>query len=305
MILYGTKVHSDLPFPLHLPATGDTRYEIDLRQGLPEDIRGEIRCGSFLYTTHGRRVFLYSDRLLEEPIPGQPYCYEAERIVRFSWRHGERTVRYELLEEGNADLLAFWFIHLFQPLYMTFEGLSVFFHSGAVEIEGAAIAFIAPSTGGKSTMTHCFLTHGHSLITDDILPIWLDGDHVVCAPSFPYYRPFRAPETLGYFTDNYTTDFRPLQALYVLEKGDADTPTVIDALQGYRKFEALKKSGLVYTFDFMTLSHNRILSSLLNYVKVFRVTRPWDMSRLDEVYREIQGHAASCKCTDGIKTNGP
>lgn len=291
MILYGTKVHSDLPFPLRLPTVGDTRYEIDLRHDSAENLMENIRCGSFLYTTHGRRVFLYSDRLLDVPIPGQPYCYEAERIVRFSWRHGERTVRYELLEEGNADLLAFWFIHLFQPLYMTFERLSVFFHSGAVEIDGAAIAFIAPSTGGKSTMTDCFLEHGHSLVTDDILPIWLEDDYVVCAPSFPYHRPFRAPETLGYPTDNYKTNFRPLKALYVLEKGDANSATVIDPLRGYRKFEALKKSGLVYTFDFMTLSHNGILASLLNYVKVFRVTRPWNMSRIDEVYREIRRHA--------------
>ena len=291
MILYGCKVQSDFSFPLKLPERGEYRDEILLRKGLPADLLESIRCGRHLYDTHGRRVFFYTDRPLDTPVPGQPYCYEAENVARFYWRHGERSVYYERLAEGDADRFAFWFIHLFQPLYMTFEELSISFHSGAVEVDGDAIAFIAPSMGGKSTMTDVFLRQGHSLITDDILPVRREGDRVTCAPSFPYHRPFRAPETLGYPTDNYRTDFRRLKALYILEKGDPESRTVIEALHGFRKFEALKELGLVYTFRFMTLTHNRLLGELLNRVNAFRVTRPWDISRIDEVYREIRKHA--------------
>ncbi len=291
MILYGCKVQSDFSFPLRLPEEGEYHDEILLSGDLPADLIGDIRCGSHLYDTHGRRIFLYTDRPLDTPIAGQPYCYESENVARFYWRHGERRIYYERLAEGDAERFAFWFIHLFQPLYMTLEEFSIFFHSGAVDVDGEAIAFIAPSMGGKSTMTDVFLRRGHPLITDDILPLRREGERILCAPSFPYHRPFRAPETLGYPTDNYRTDFRRLKALYILEKGDPREPTLIQALHGFRKFEALKYLGLVYTFRFMTLTHNRLLGDLLNRVNVFRVTRPWSMERLDEVYQEIHRHA--------------
>ena len=290
MILYGCRVRSDFPFPLKLPAEGEYRDEIFLSGDLPADLVRDIRCGTHLYDTHGRRVFLYTDRLLDTPLPGQPYCYEAENVARFYWRHGEDRIYYERLEEGDTERFAFWFIHLFQPLYMTFEELSIFFHSGAVEIDGDAIAFIAPSMGGKSTMTDVFLKQGHPLITDDILPVRREDDRVVCAPSFPYHRPFRATETLGYPTENYRTDFRRLKALYLLDKGAPESRTVIEALHGFRKFEALKELGLVYTFRFMTLTHNRLLGDLLDRVDVFRITRPWNMERIGEVYRKIRRH---------------
>ena len=293
MITYGIKVDSDTPFPLRLPTEGDYRCKIRLRSSPSSSMKEGITCGVYLYTSHGRRIHFYSDRLLDGAAKGQPFCYEADETVRFYWRHGERTVYYELLKYGDANLLSFWFLHLFLPLFMTFEELSVSFHSGAVEVDGDAIAFIAPSTGGKSTMTDYFLKQGHTLVTDDILPIWRDEEQVLCAGSFPYHRPFRAPETLGYYTDNYGTDFRRLRVLYILEKGDPQSDTKIEELQGYRKFEALKQLGLVYTFRFMVLSHNQILSELLNGVQAFRVTRPWDMERLDDVYRSIRTHTES------------
>ncbi len=291
MVVHGVKVVSNIPFPLDLPSGGDYRYEISLRASVPQRLRESITCGTHLYNSHNRRIHFYTDRLLDGIETEQPFCFEVAEVIRFYWRHGEKTVYFEMLEQGDDALLAFWFLHTLLPLFMTFENLSVLFHSGAVEVDGDAVAFIAPSTGGKSTMTDYFLKRGHALVTDDILSVWPEADRVMCSGSFPYHRPFRAPETLGYRTENFHPLFRPLKALYLLEKGSPDSEVLIGEVRGFRKFEQLKRLGIVYTFRFMTLTHNEILSHLLNRVAVYRVTRPWDMDRIDEVYEAIRSHA--------------
>ena len=170
-IVYGTKIKSDIALPLNLSHGTEIRYEAELSSQLPDKLRKAITYGFPFYSAHGRKVYLYSDRALDGGETGQPWCYEVKDIVRFYWNGDERTIYYELDNKGEINLLGFWFIHLFFPLYLTLENMYDFLHAGAVEVAGKPILFIEPSMGGKSTMTDYFIKQGHLLISDHYCPV--------------------------------------------------------------------------------------------------------------------------------------
>ena len=290
MTVYGTKIKSDIDFPLDLSHDTQTRYEVELSSKVPDVLTSAITCGFPLYWAHGRKVYLYSDRVFDGSVTGQTWCYEVKDVVRFYWRGGEDIIYYELDEKGDADLLSFWFIHLLLPIYMTLEDMYDFLHAGAVEIEGKPIFFIAPSMGGKSTMTDYFIKQGHTLISDDKVPTFINDGKFMAVGSHPYHRPYRKFEELGYRVENFTTYFKPIHAFYVLEGVDGDADITIDDVKGFAKFDTLLPNYL-YMFSHLKPKRLKYLSAMLNSIKVFRVQVPWDMARLGEVHKFICEHS--------------
>ena len=168
-----------------------------------------------------------------------------------------------------------------------------FLHAGAVEVEGNPILFIAPSMGGKSTMTDYFIKRGHPLISDDKVPTFIADGKFMAVGSHPYHRPYRKFEELGYRVENFTTDFKPIHAFYELEGVEGDADITIEEIKGFEKFDALLPNYL-YMFSYLKPKRLKYLSSMLNGIKVFRVQVPWDMERLGEV------HDAICKHSKGL-----
>ena len=290
MIVYGTKIRSDIDFPLDLSHETEVRYEIELSSEVPEKFKNTITCGFPLYWAHGRDIYLYSDREFDGSEAGQPWCYEVKDIVRFYWVGGERTIYYALDNEGDAELLGFWFIHLLLPLYMTLENMYDFLHAGAVEVEGKPIFFIAPSMGGKSTMTDYFIKQGHPLISDDKVPTFIDDGKFMAVGSHPYHRPYRKFEELGYRVNDFTTHFKPIHAFYALEGVEGDKDIIIKEIKGFEKFDILLLNYL-YMFSWLRPKRLKYLSKMLNSVRVFHVKVPWDMQRLSEVHEMICQHS--------------
>jgi len=294
MIVYGTKIKSDIDFPLDLSHETEVRYEIEFSSKVPIELKKSITCGFPIYWTHGRNVYLYSDREFDNNEPGQPWCYEVKDVVHIYWVSGERTIYYELDEQGDTNLLGFWFIHLLLPLYMTLENMYDFIHAGAVEVEGKPILFIAPSMGGKSTLTDYFIKQGHTLVSDDKVPTFIRDGKFMAVGSHPYHRPFREFEVFGYHVENFIKKFQPIHTFYVLEKSDKDACIVIEEIKGFDKFDMLLPNYL-YTFSYLKAKRLVYLSKMLNNIRVFRIKRPWNIERLDEV------HYAICEHTKGIK----
>jgi hypothetical protein len=176
------------------------------------------------------------------------------------------------------------------PIYFSISQKYRFLHAGAVEIDGQAVAFMAPSFGGKSTLTDYFLRRGHPLITDDKLATFERDGIYYAVPSHPYHRPFRTVEVLGHFAENTATQIHPIHAIYILEKGDPDGEIAIQKLKGVEKFSRLHEGGEM-NFSFFTPQYVTYLAGLANYVNVFSVTVPHDLNRLEEVYQTIKNHA--------------
>jgi hypothetical protein len=117
-----------------------------------------------------------------------------------------------------------------------------------------------------------------------------DNNSYKVIASYPYHRPYRKAEELGYFTKNFKFGKRSIAEIYVLQKSDATSKVYIDELLGVEKFKALYYASFV-NFDFMKQKRFEFFTDMLKVVTLYRVTIPWDKNRLNEVYETIVSHS--------------
>ena len=294
MIVYGTRIRSDINFSLDIPNDQTTRPELTLCKNPPEKLISRITCGFPLYRAHGRKVYLYSDRVFEGSTSDQPWCFEVKDVLRFYWIGGEPTIYYQLDDKGDAKLLGFWFIHLLLPLYFTLEQTFDFFHAGAVEVEDNNIFFLAPSLGGKSTMTDFFIKEGHTLIADDKVATFPVNNRFMAVTSHPYHRPYRKFEELGIRVQHHKNLCAPIHTLYYLEKSPASSKPMISEVNGVEKFKIILPNYL-YMFPHLMAYRLQYLSKLLHSIKIFRIQVPWKIQQLNSVHRVICQHCRNLK----------
>jgi energy-coupling factor transporter ATP-binding protein EcfA2 len=112
-------------------------------------------------------------------------------------------------------------------------------HASAVVINGSAYGFTGFSGSGKSTLAAAFACAGHTILTDDILPIREDKDIFWASPGYPHLRLYqeklpwleKQDEELPLLTQRWRKRFLdlnksnyqfcnhpvPLAALYILD----------------------------------------------------------------------------------------
>lgn len=241
-----------------------------------------------------RNVTLATNRDFKQPTKDQKWLLNVENVISFSWKTQSGKISYRFFEEATEDIFRFWLYHIVLPIYFSIGQVYKFLHAGAVEIDDKPVLFMAPSHGGKSTMTDYFLQRGHPLITDDKMATYEKDDIYYAVPSHPYHRPFRAVEVLGNLCDNPATVTRPLHAIYILEKDEPEADIVIRELKGIEKFTHLHKGGEM-NFSFFTPQYVAYLAGLANHVKMFSIKVPQDLERLEEVYKQIKEHASTIK----------
>lgn len=110
-------------------------------------------------------------------------------------------------------------------------------HASAVNVDGNAIAFLGYAGYGKSTLSIKMYENGHSLITDDILPVILNDNKLpVVYPSFPMIKleadvlsgnNFQimkkdSPLDKNYYflSDNFSTTPIPLKTAYIIKRSE-------------------------------------------------------------------------------------
>lgn len=236
-----------------------------------------------------RNVTLATDREFTVPSDDQRWIFTVENVISFAWETQSGKISYRFLAEATEDIFRFWLYHIVAPIYFSIGQVYKFLHAGAVEIEDKSVLFMAPSHGGKSTLTDYFIQHGHPLITDDKMATFERDGVYYAVPSHPYHRPFRTVEVLGHVCENPATHIRPIHAIYILEKSEPDAQITIRALKGVEKFSRLHEGGEM-NFSFFTPQYVTYLAGLANRVNVFAITVPHDMERLREVYAMIKNH---------------
>lgn len=234
----------------------------------------------------GQKARYYSILPFKEADKNFSWALEIKGVVSLVWDAKERKIIYRKGEAYHPERLRFWVFHTFLPLVLELERSCHILHVGSVEIEGKPVLFSAFSYGGKSTMTDYFIRHGHTLLSDDSLAIEKRDDAYYAIPSYPFHRPFRKLETLGYPVADFATEPKPLHAVFLLKESEPDTAVTIEELRGIEKFKAFHYSTLI-NFDFMKKERFAFFAELSKSVPVYRVTVPWDMERLDEVYKKI------------------
>ena len=178
---------------------------------------------------------------------------------------------------------------MFLPIFLTIEEHFYFLHAGSVEIDDAPILFVAESFGGKSTMTDFFIKQGHALVSDDKVAILEEKGKLLAVPSHPHHRPYRKMEDLGHLVNNMSYIPKPIRAIYTLHRVASDAPISITELQGIEKFKSLRFSSEI-NLSFLKSQRFSALGRLAKNVPIYKVTVPWDIERLEEVYRAITNH---------------
>ena len=242
------------------------------------------------FNNQGREVSLYTDREFTVTQNGQMWAFEVEGVVTIYWQSGSFVLEYNKHENFSESLLEYWVVHAALPFFFTIEAKYDFLHAGAVEVDEKPVLFTAESFGGKSTMTDYFMQKGHPMISDDKVGTYIKEKKVYAVPSHPHHRPYRKMEDLGYFVENMANEPKPIHAIYQLERVKGDARIEISELWGIEKFKALRYSSEI-NLPFLKEKRFAYLSSLANLLPVYRVSVPWDLNRLEEVYNAICGHS--------------
>ena len=214
---------------------------------------------------------------------------EIEDVVFFSWNNNQQILNYKKLLKYKVGLLEFWTLHTLLPIIFTIEKRFNILHVGSIDVEGIPIVISAPSFGGKSTLVDYFIKQGHALISDDTIGIVKREDCVYAVPSYPYHRPFRSAETLGYKVDNWKDQLHPVKIIYKLNKDEANCKITIEELKGIEKFKVFHFSTFI-NFDYLKVNNFKLVSEMSKSIAVYSITVPWTIRRISEVYEAITKH---------------
>lgn len=241
---------------------------------------------SVLRYLSGRASYYLSNIPFENMKKDEEWGLEIVDVLTLVWDGKNDKILYAKGENFTPELLQFWIFHTFFPIVLELQETYKMLHVGAVEVAGGPILFAAPSFGGKSTMTDFFIRKGHTLYSDDTLAIRKEDGGYMAYPSFPYHRPYREPETLGYRAENFAGHPAAIKALFELEAVAADAPVEIRIQKGIARFKAFFYSGFI-KFSFRKKERFDYFSKMARQVPVYRVAVPWNLDRLEEVYDAI------------------
>lgn len=198
------------------------------------------------------------------------------------------------------------------PLALSMHGKLVF-HGSAVEIGDAAVAFLAESGRGKSTLAAAFAVGGHRFLTDDGLVLEPADDAYLALPSHPSLRLWQdSHETLlGADAElapalDFTTksrflagtrlthcaEPRPLRAAYFLGEGSASEITIRQLTQAEAMIAWAKHSFLLDVEDRSLISgHFHRIAALAKSLACYELDYPRRFEDLNRVMDAVEAHA--------------
>ena len=208
-------------------------------------------------------------------------------------RHG----RYEVSTDGRRVRCAVpsgtdrWerlFFAQTLPLAAGLQRIELF-HASAIALDGRAVAFVAPSGSGKSSVAAHLLARGAELVTDDVLALESIGESVVAHPGANVLRLDdaelrRIPGSVGTISgeaDKIHLSCRlvsgplPLSAIYYLERTSAVSSLTVEHPEDSEPNLLLGSSFISYirTPQFLA-DHLELCAHAARTVPTFRLRVP-------------------------------
>jgi hypothetical protein len=211
---------------------------------------------------------------------------EVKDVLILFWCKEKEEIHYRKGKNYRPERLQFWVFHTFLPIMFERREIFHILHVGSVEIEGRPVLFSAHSHGGKSTMTDYFIHRGHTMLSDDALGIEKSETGYCAIASYPYHRPYRKAEDLGYLVKHFSMQNKPISALYLLNKSESEKDIKTREITGVEKFKAFHFSSYVM-FNFIKERRFRFFANMAEVIPVYEITYPHDINRLPEVYQKI------------------
>lgn len=262
-------------------------HTLDFKQKKIAPLFPLLKSKISFHSNQGRNTYLLWGTLITSSV--NQYTFVVEDIIKFYWEEGSNNITYKYLKKADDKLVHYWLLHTFLPLYYVLENVYDMLHVGAVEVEGKACLFAAPSFGGKSTLTHYFLQKGHALLSDDKLALLKKDNTYVAVPSYPYARNYREFEDLGKHIENFSKKSLPVGCMYRLIQVEETEDISIEKVKGVDKFAIVEMSCDIKLSMLKEKKFSQ-LHDLVQNLSIYNITVPQDLNRLDEVYEKIRKH---------------
>jgi len=242
------------------------------------------------YLPHSGREICYGSEIPFMESRGKEIVWSIHirGVMTLMWFPENNSIGFSEEEAFTPERLRFWVYHTFLPLLFEMQERYHILHAGGVEIEGKAVLFLAPSFGGKSTLIDYLHAQGYRLLGDDSVAIDVrDGMSPCAVASYPFYRPFREPETLGYHTDAFVGEALEIASIYFLNRTDSDAEVKMEPMYGISRFKALHYGA------FVPLPHlkDRIFQlqhQILQNISLSVLDIPWSKERLPDVHKYLK-----------------
>lgn len=249
-----------------------------------------------LQNSQNRVVNIFSSEAFSNLTTNQQIIFEIEDFITFYWKINSREISYFKAKDVSEEKLNYWLIHTVIPLKLVFDNKYYFLHAGSIQTtQDSAVLFCANSYGGKSTLTDFFIKKNHTMLSDDKVATFIKDDTVFGVPSYPFARAYRKVEDLGVEVKNFSQEEKKIKCIYNLVKSEAKSDIIITEKSGIEKFMIVKKSTDIELFSIYKKERFETLTKLSNMIKVYDITIPWDLNRLEEVYTKILNHAKGLK----------
>jgi hypothetical protein len=323
----GLRIESDISFSL--PKT-DQRVIPDIRfrlQGLGQSAAsiypdrvplGQIKNGAGYPSI---AVYQVDGALLLD-------CHNTQRRVEFVMPRDGRWIDCYAHNETTVEDIELWLFGLVMSFILQSRGVFTL-HAAAVNFRGKAVAFLGSNGYGKSTLAFFFAQKGHSLITDDVLPIVEENNRLFALPGSPSMnlwsqtldhvgwpdhsssKPGGAAGKHRYGIDKLgfsrNESAVPLEKIYFLQ------PTIPDDAQSVRIDSVTAAQAMVDLLGYtransmieISAQKNllRMYSRLLSQASLRRLTYPRGFEHLDKIYHAIlQDVGCSAKETEQTST---
>lgn len=205
-------------------------------------------------------------------------------------------------------------------------------HASALAVDGGAILLVGESGSGKSTTATALMYHGGSLLSDDIAPLYWDGERWLVQSGYPRLRllPDAALSLAGsienltpVFADPYDKRYLeptlkdsaehafcphplPLAAVYILGERSLEvaTPAIVTLPPQQRLLALLRHTYGDYVVE--PSLRDRVftwLGHLARMTPIRQLERPDDLARLPALCKLILEDARR-STTDGEKRDG-
>jgi len=182
-------------------------------------------------------------------------------------------------------------------------------HASCVLVNGIAVAFLGAKGFGKSTLAACMYARGHSLVSDDIVPVYFSNGKVYTLPGYPRIKLYpdsvvaagSDPNGLPYihrliekhsFSCPNEGAVGPVElgALYVLEKSDDVRIDDLDLSAMFIELITNTHAGHHLARLNSQERHFRQCQELVRTIPAFRMSRPHRFGEIDEVCQELERH---------------
>ncbi len=284
--MYGLRVRSSLPLPLEpFACSSDLKPEIVIcraRDPIEPDgtLTGVVRSPGL-----GDIARYYR---------GSAGCWIWNRLVGTLFISPDGSlIRVALDDDANLEALGHLLVGQAVIIALHKRGYPVL-HASAVCVARGAIAFLAPSGFGKTTMAAGFVRHGATLLTDDALSLTERIDGFYGQPGVPHMKMW--PQTASSFL-NHPDDLPDLVTApekKLLQFGDryafAEHPARVTAMYVLRRYDPRHTQRADITVR--NLVGHEGIAALLAHTSHRVTLLPADCARLLPIYARLLTRAS-------------